>query len=101
MAQGAPGPLLSRRLVSFVANRLISRVTGVRLRDYGCSLKVFQAEVVKSLRLYGQMHRFIPAIASEQGVRIAELVVNHRPADTDGPSTACGGRRMSFWTSSP
>ena len=72
-------PWLSRRLVSFVANRLISRVTGVRLHDYGCSLKVFQAEVVKSLRLYGEMHRFIPAIASEQGVRMAELVVNHRP----------------------
>ena len=72
-------PWLSRRLVSFVANRLISRVTGVRLHDYGCSLKVFQAEVVRSLRLYGEMHRFIPAIASEQGVRIAEVVVNHRP----------------------
>ena len=72
-------PWLSRRLVSAAANVLISRVTGVRLRDYGCSLKVFQAEVVKSLRLYGEMHRFIPAIASEQGVRIAEVVVNHRP----------------------
>ena len=72
-------PWFSRRLVSFVANRLISRVTGVRLHDYGCSLKVFQAEVVKSLRLYGEMHRFIPAIASEQGVRLAEMVVNHRP----------------------
>ena len=72
-------PWFSRRLVSFAANRLISRVTGVRLHDYGCSLKVFQAEVVKSLRLYGEMHRFIPAIASEQGVRLAEMVVNHRP----------------------
>ncbi|MEE2636271.1 MAG: glycosyltransferase family 2 protein, partial [Acidobacteriota bacterium] len=72
-------PLLSRRLVSHIANALISWVTGVRLRDYGCSLKVFRAEVVKSLRLYGEMHRFIPAIASEQGVHIAELVVNHRP----------------------
>ena len=71
-------PFLSRRLVSVVANELISRVTGVRLRDYGCSLKIFRAEVVKSLRLYGEMHRFIPAIASEQGVRIAEVVVNHR-----------------------
>ena len=72
-------PWLSRVLVSNLANLLISWVTGVRLQDYGCSLKVFRAEVVESLRLYGEMHRFIPAIASEQGVRIAEVVVNHRP----------------------
>ena len=70
---------LSRRLPSVIANALISRATGVRLHDYGCSLKIFRAEVVKSIRLYGEMHRFIPAIASEQGVRIAEVVVNHRP----------------------
>ena len=69
---------VSRRLPSMVANRLISWATGVRLHDYGCSLKVFRAEVVKPLRLYGEMHRFIPAIASEQGVAIAEAVVNHR-----------------------
>jgi hypothetical protein len=62
-----------------VANRLISWATGVRLHDYGCSLKAFRAEVVKPLRLYGEMHRFIPAIASEQGVAIAEVAVNHRP----------------------
>ncbi len=70
---------LSRRLPSLIANALISGATGVRLHDYGCSLKIFRAEVVKSIRLYGEMHRFIPAIASEQGVRIAEVVVNHRP----------------------
>ena len=70
---------MSRRLPSVVANALISWATGVRLHDYGCSLKVFRAEVVRLLRLYGEMHRFIPAIASEQGVRIAEVVVNHRP----------------------
>src|SRR3954468_21060918 len=69
---------ISRRLPSMVANRIISAATGVRLHDYGCSLKVFRAEVVKPLKLYGEMHRFIPAIASEQGVRIAEVVVNHR-----------------------
>ncbi len=69
---------ISRRLPSMVANRLISWATGVRLHDYGCSLKVFRAEVVKPLKLYGEMHRFIPAIASEQGVHIAEVVVNHR-----------------------
>ena len=71
-------PFVSRRLPSMVANRLISAATGVRLHDYGCSLKVFRAEVVKSLKLYGEMHRFLPAIASEQGVAIAETVVNHR-----------------------
>src|SRR3954469_17837644 len=70
--------LVSRRLPSMIANRLISAATGVRLHDYGCSLKVFRAEVVKPLRLYGEMHRFLPAIASEQGVTIAETVVNHR-----------------------
>ena len=62
-----------------VANSLISVVTGVHLHDYGCSLKVFRAEVVKPMQLYGEMHRFLPAIASEQGVSIVEIVVNHRP----------------------
>ncbi len=69
---------MSRLLPSMVANQLISWATGVRLHDYGCSLKVFRADVVKPLRLYGEMHRFIPAIASERGVAIAEAVVNHR-----------------------
>jgi glycosyltransferase involved in cell wall biosynthesis len=68
----------SRRLPSTIANRLISIATGVHLHDYGCSLKVFRAEVVKPLNLYGEMHRFLPAIASEQGVSIAEVAVNHR-----------------------
>jgi glycosyltransferase involved in cell wall biosynthesis len=72
-------PFLTRRLPSMLANQLISRATGVRLHDYGCSLKVFRAEVVKPLRLYGEMHRFLPAIASEMGVSIEETVVNHRP----------------------
>ena len=71
--------LLTRRLPSIIANKLISWATGVELHDYGCSLKVFRAEVVKPLRLYGEMHRFLPAIASEMGVRIQEVVVNHRP----------------------
>jgi len=70
---------MSRLVPSMLANQLISWVTGVKLRDYGCSLKVFRAEVVKSLKLYGEMHRFIPAIASEQGVALAESAVNHRP----------------------
>jgi glycosyltransferase involved in cell wall biosynthesis len=68
-----------RKLPSRIANRIISLISGVRLHDYGCSLKVFRAEVVKPLKLYGEMHRFLPAIASEFGVRIAEREVNHRP----------------------
>jgi glycosyltransferase involved in cell wall biosynthesis len=71
--------LVSRRLPSILANWLISATTGVWLHDYGCSLKAFRAEVVKPLKLYGEMHRFLPAIASEQGVSIVERVVNHRP----------------------
>jgi glycosyltransferase involved in cell wall biosynthesis len=69
----------TRRIPSMLANRLISWATGVALHDYGCSLKVFRAEIVKPLRLYGEMHRFLPAIASQMGVQIAEIVVNHRP----------------------
>jgi glycosyltransferase involved in cell wall biosynthesis len=70
--------LVTRRIPSMIANKLISRATGVDLHDYGCSLKAFRSEVVKPLRLYGEMHRFIPAIASEFGVNVAEVVVNHR-----------------------
>jgi glycosyltransferase involved in cell wall biosynthesis len=70
-------PFLNRRLPSMIANWVISRSTGVRLHDYGCSLKVFRAEVVKPMKLYGEMHRFLPAIASEFGVAIEETVVNH------------------------
>jgi glycosyltransferase involved in cell wall biosynthesis len=71
-------PFLSRRLPSMIANAIISFSTGVKLHDYGCSLKVFRAEVVKPMKLYGEMHRFLPAIASEMGVTIEETVVNHR-----------------------
>jgi len=70
---------LLRRLPSMIANKIISYTTDVSLHDYGCSLKAFRREVAKSLRLYGEMHRFIPAIASWMGVRIAEIKVNHRP----------------------
>ena len=69
---------INRRLPSMIANWVISRATGVKLHDYGCSLKVFRAEVVKPMKLYGEMHRFLPAIASEQGVDIVEHQVNHR-----------------------
>lgn len=72
-------PFLSRRLPSIVANRIISATTGVHLNDYGCSLKVFRSEIVKPMKLYGEMHRFLPAIASEFGVSIGEIEVHHRP----------------------
>lgn len=72
-------PFLSRRLPSMLANALISAVTGVRLHDYGCTLKIYRAEYLKGLRLYGEMHRFVPAYAGFLGARIAEMEVNHRP----------------------
>jgi glycosyltransferase involved in cell wall biosynthesis len=68
-----------RRLPSMLANRLISWTTDVKLHDYGCTLKAFRKEVIKSIDLYGEMHRFIPAIASWMGIRLTELKVNHRP----------------------
>jgi glycosyltransferase involved in cell wall biosynthesis len=70
---------LSKRIPSFFANRLISWATGVRLHDYGCSLKAMRGEVARGIRLYGEMHRFIPAVASWMGVSLAEVPVNHRP----------------------
>jgi len=69
---------VSKKVPSWFANRIISAATGVRLHDYGCSLKAIRSEVVKGLRLYGEMHRFIPAVASWMGVSLAEVPVNHR-----------------------
>ena len=71
--------VLTRHVPSVVANWLLARVTGVRLHDNGCSLKVYRAEVVKPLKLRPGMHRYLPALASQLGDRIAEVVVNHRP----------------------
>jgi glycosyltransferase involved in cell wall biosynthesis len=68
-----------RRLPSRVANWLISKTTGTYLHDYGCTLKAYRAETIKELRLYGEMHRFIPALMGGNGARVAELPVNHRP----------------------
>jgi glycosyltransferase involved in cell wall biosynthesis len=70
---------LTRKLPSTLANWLISLITGVKLHDYGCTLKAFRLDVVKNIDLYGEMHRFIPAIASRMGVNIAEVKVNHFP----------------------
>jgi len=72
-------PYLSRILPSTMANWLISKVTGVKLHDYGCTLKAYRQEVVKELNLYGELHRFLPALASWMGVRIAEIPVTHHP----------------------
>lgn len=69
---------LKRRLPSRLANGLISRVTGVRLHDYGCSLKAYRREVIQNVQLYGELHRFIPALASWIGVQVSEVPVNHR-----------------------
>ncbi|GAB4243266.1 MAG: glycosyltransferase family 2 protein [Acidobacteriota bacterium] len=72
-------PLLSRRLPSVLANRLIRTITGVPVHDSGCALKAIRREIVREMRLYGEMHRFIPAIAYQLGARIAEIPVHHRP----------------------
>ena len=69
---------IKRKLPSRIANWLISRVSGVHLNDYGCTLKAYRREVMENVRLYGEMHRFIPAYAAWAGARIAELPVNHR-----------------------
>jgi len=96
LAPRPEGPL-HPRLPSGLANRMISWSTGVGLHDYGCSLKAMRAEVVKGLRLYGEMHRFIPAVASWMGVSLAEMPVNHgragtAPASTPGPDAARAAR---------
>jgi len=70
---------LSRLLPSLLANRLIAGVTGVRLHDYGCSLKAYRREVVADMNLYGELHRFLPALAFIEGARIGEVKVNHHP----------------------
>jgi glycosyltransferase involved in cell wall biosynthesis len=68
---------MTRRFPSMIANRLISRLTGVYLHDYGCTLKAYRKEVIKNIDLYGEMHRYIPAIASWMGVKVAEVPVRH------------------------
>jgi glycosyltransferase involved in cell wall biosynthesis len=70
---------VSRKLPSIIANKIISLTTKVSLHDYGCTLKAFRREVIKNIKLYGEMHRFIPAIASGMGISFTEIKVNHRP----------------------
>lgn len=77
--------LLSRKIPSMIANAVIGITTGVRLHDYGCSLKAYRADVIKNIPLYGELHRFIPALASIYGARITEIPVRHHPR-TSGTS---------------
>ena len=72
-------PFISRRLPSMIANRLIGMATGIRLHDYGCSLKAYRGDLAKNLLLYGELHRFIPLLAGFYGARIGEVVVSHHP----------------------
>jgi glycosyltransferase involved in cell wall biosynthesis len=72
-------PWLTRRAPSQLANRLISLVTGTTLHDYGCTLRAMRTSVARELRLYGEMHRFIPALAADLGARVVEIPVHHRP----------------------
>ena len=69
---------LTRRVPSFFGNKLISWITGIKLHDYGCTLRGFRSDVVKNMKLYGEMHRYIPAIASRMGIKSTEITVNHR-----------------------
>jgi glycosyltransferase involved in cell wall biosynthesis len=73
---------IQRNIPSIFANKLISAVSGVRLHDFGCSLKAYRAEVIKGIRLYGEMHRFLPIYAKWHGARITEIPVNHYPRTT-------------------
>lgn len=70
---------VTRKIPSMLANALISRLTGVHLHDYGCTLKAYRREVLDGINLYGEMHRFVPALASQFGARVTELPVNHFP----------------------
>jgi len=71
--------LVLRKIPSWVANYLIRVITGVRIHDYGCSMKAYKREVIQGVNLYGEMHRFIPAYASWHGAKVTEIIVNHRP----------------------
>lgn len=70
---------VTRKIPSLIANAVISRLTGVHLHDYGCTLKAYRREVLDGINLYGEMHRFVPALASQFGAKVAELPVNHFP----------------------
>ncbi len=71
--------LLTRKVPSWIANKLVARISGVPLHDFGCTMKAYRRRVLEGVRLYGEMHRFIPIFATWQGARVAELEVHHRP----------------------
>ncbi len=83
-------PLLTRRIPSILANKLISLITGLHLKDYGCTLKAYKKEVIKNIRLFGEMHRYIPALASWIGVNVAEIEVEHKPRRYGKPKYGLG-----------
>ena len=85
--------IITRLLPSIIANWLIAKITGVKLHDFGCTLKAYRKEVLAEIKLYGEMHRFIPALASWGGARITECVVNHRPR-TSGAAKYGMGRTL-------
>ena len=70
--------LINRKIPSKIANKLIAQVTGLKLHDYGCSLKAFKKEIIDDIKLYGELHRFLPVLANIEGARIKEIKVNHR-----------------------
>jgi glycosyltransferase involved in cell wall biosynthesis len=72
---------LSRRIPSRIFNGVVGRVSGLRLHDLNCGLKAYRADVVRNLRIYGELHRFLPVLAHDRGYRVAELPVNHRPRE--------------------
>ncbi len=77
--KGRKDPFLNRRLPSMIANKLISWIGGVHLHDYGCTLKAYRRDILKNIRLYGEMHRFIPIYAQWIGARVSEIPVRHFP----------------------
>jgi glycosyltransferase involved in cell wall biosynthesis len=85
--------LLTRKIPSMIANRLVARLSGVPLHDFGCTLKAYRRGVIEGVRLYGEMHRFVPVFAAWQGARVSELIVNHRPR-TAGRSKYGLGRTL-------
>jgi glycosyltransferase involved in cell wall biosynthesis len=89
---------LTRTLPSKVANWLISTVTGVHLHDYGCTLKAYRREIFNQIRLYGEMHRFIPVYAAEAGANISEVVVHHHPRIHGKATTAWSALSRCCWT---
>ena len=78
----------ARTIASRIANQMISTISGVRLHDYGCTLKAYRREIIEGVRLYGEMHRFVPIYASWQGGRVTEIPVRHHPRST-GRSKYC------------